>query len=614
MIAKFNLSALGTRNSHVVRPAQVLFNEKKEDEDKNEEESKELNRYMLTRLICKLLNDYSEGPDFVEEEHNFGTLKSLTEDDWEDILKKIEDELDEKYDVDVKITTTYKWTQKDGREIKEFIDKVWSLVEGGDEDDDEEEPEDDDDDTKEEEEDTSDSEESYRGFLRNKKDDDKDDDEEDDAKDLLKEDEAEAPSEDEEDADEDDTDEKSSKDKKDKEEDDEDTDEEDDESDSDEEDEEDEDSDDEEDDEDSDDEEEDDDDKSSKSKKDKKDKDEDDEEEDEDDKSKSKKDKDDKEEDESEKDEDDEKSEKSEEILRTCASKYPIPSWNSNLFAKDLKQLDLYHNYLRHLDVSSNEGIGTGLLKIFIGVTDVFLKIGNTFKTNIFKFYKDLKRSEMRYYYESHTTMCLKAESLPITQLTSIQVPIPSGMQGTYQNACMTLQQAYEMLDILSYGQGVLAALIDFRRKLTRSEDYKSTLIPMTNLVNQRGNSLNNLKSTVDKVFTQKNTPLEVKFTDVYKTMKEFKDTRLSLLDMETYLANTNRLVKLVDDIDTVLADITSYLTEDKEVDKALVNDMINIVRYMGVSFDIYGATSTKQMAVEHNHIGAIGRVWSTIK
>ena len=244
----------------------------------------------------------------------------------------------------------------------------------------------------------------------------------------------------------------------------------------------------------------------------------------------------------------------------------------------------------------------------------MFLKIGNTFKTNIFKFYKDLKRSEMRYYYESHTTMCLKAESLPITQLTSIQVPIPSGMQGTYQNACMTLQQAYEMLDILSYGQGVLTALIDFRRKLTRSENYKNTLVPMTNLVNQRGNSLNNLKSTVDKVFTQKNTPLEVKFLDVYKTMKEFKDTRLALLDMETYLANTNRLVKLVDDIDTVLADITSYLTEDKEVDKALVNDMINIVRYMGVSFDIYGATSTKQMAVEHNHIGAIGRVWSTIK
>lgn len=612
MIAKFNLSALGTRNVHSARPAQVLFNEKKEDEDKNEEESKELNRYMLARLICKLLNDYSEGPDFVEEEHNFGTLKSLTEDDWEDILKKIEDELDEKYDVDVKITTTYKWTQKDGREIKEFIDKIWSLVEGGDEDTDEEEPEDDDDDTKEEEEDTSDSEESYRGFLWNKKDDDKDDDEED----LLKEDEAEAPSEDDENGDEDDADKKSSKDKKDKEEDDEDTDEEDDESDSDEEDEKDEDSDDEEDDEDSDDEEEDDDDKSSKSKKDKKDKDEDDEDEDEDDKSESKKDKDDKEEDESEddEDEDDEKSEKSEEILRTCASKYPIPSWNSNLFAKDLKQLDLYHNYLRHLDVSSNEGIGTGLLKIFIGVTDVFLKIGNTFKTNIFKFYKDLKRSEMRYYYESHTTMCLKAESLPITQLTSIQVPIPSGMQGTYQNACMTLQQAYEMLDILSYGQGVLAALIDFRRKLTRSEDYKSTLVPMTNLVNQRGNSLNNLKSTVDKVFTQKNTPMEVKFTDVYKTMKEFKDTRLSLLGMETYLANTNRLVKLVDDIDTVLADITSYLTEDKEVDKALVNDMINIVRYMGVSFDIYGATSTKQMAVEHNHIGAIGRVWSTIK
>ena len=146
-----------------------------------------------------------------------------------------------------------------------------------------------------------------------------------------------------------------------------------------------------------------------------------------------------------------------------------------------------------------------------------------------------------------------------------------------------------------------------------RSEDYKSTLVPMVNLVKQRETSLNSLKGSVDKVFTEQKTPMDVKFMSVYKTMKEFKDVRLSLLDMEKYLAATNSLVKMVDDIDTVLADITSYLTEDQEIDKALVTDMINIVKYMGVSFDIYGTTTTRQMAVEHNHIGAIGKVWSTI-
>lgn len=566
MISKFSLSALGTEGLRPIRPTH-LRNEK-ESSDEKEEDDKELNRYVISRLICKLLNDYSEGPDFVKEDHNFKTLESLTEDDWSDVLKKIEKELKDKYDTDIKIDVEYDWIKKDGREIKAFVDKVWDLVGGEDTSDDE--PED------EEEK----SEERY--VCRNaksKKDDDSDDeDEEPDPEDESDDDDGDVDSDDTDDSDEDDDtdsdededeedDDKEDSKSKDKEDDAEESDDEDDKSD-----------------------------KKSKSKKDKGE-DEDSEEEDPED----------------EEDDKDAKSEKSEEILRVCASKYPFTPWNSDALYQDLRKLEVYHNYLRTLDTASTEGIGTGLLKIFIGVTDVFLKIGNTFKTNIFKFYKDLKRSEMRYYYESHTTMCLKAESIPITQVTNLDIPIPSGMKGTYQNACMSLEQVYTVLDIQAYGQGVLAALIDFRRKLMRSEDYKSTLVPMVNLVKQRETSLNSLKGSVDKVFTEQKTPMDVKFMSVYKTMKEFKDVRLSLLDMEKYLAATNSLVKMVDDIDTVLADITSYLTEDQEIDKALVTDMINIVKYMGVSFDIYGTTTTRQMAVEHNHIGAIGKVWSTI-
>lgn len=547
MISKFSLTALGMEGLRPIRPTH-LRNEKESSDEKEKDDDKELNRYVLTRMICKLLNDYSDGPDFVQEEHNFSTLESLTKDDWSDVLKKIEKELKDKYDTDIKINVEYDWIKKDGREIKAFVDKVWDLVGGEDTSDDE--PED--------EEEKSEERYIYRN-AKSKKDDDSADeeDEEPDPEDESEDDDEDDDPDDKDDSDEDDTDS------------------------------------------DEDEESDDEDDKSDKKSKSKKDKDEDEDSEEEDP--------------EDEEDDKDGKSEKSEEILRVCASKYPFTPWNSDALYQDLRKLEVYHNYIRTLDITSTEGIGTGLLKIFIGVTDVFLKIGNTFKTNIFKFYKDLKRSEMRYYYESHTTMCLKAESIPITRVTNLDIPIPSGMKGTYQNACMSLEQVYTVLDIQAYGQGVLAALIDFRRKLMRSEDYKSTLVPMVNLVKQRETSLNSLKGSVDKVFTEQKTPMDVKFMSVYKTMKEFKDVRLSLLDMEKYLAATNGLVKMVDDIDTVLADITSYLTEDQEIDKALVTDMINIVKYMGVSFDIYGTTTTRQMAVEHNHIGAIGKVWSTI-
>lgn len=574
MISKFSLSALGMEGLRPIQPTH-LRNEKESSDEKEKDDDKELNRYVLTRMICKLLNDYSDGPDFVQEEHNFSTLESLTKDDWSDVLKKIEEELKDKYDTEIQIDVDYDWIKKDGREIKAFVDKVWKLIDRDDSsDEDQDEPEDEGEEEKSEE----------RYIYRNSKSKKDDDSEEDEDLDLDEDEDTSDDKSDDDDSKDSDKDDDSDSDKDEDEENDDKGDSK---------------SEDKDDDEESDDEEKDDD-KSDKKSKSKKDEDEDDE------------DNEDSEEEDGEDDKDD-KSEKSEEILRVCASKYPITAWDSDALYQDLRKLEVYHNYVRSLDIASNEGIGTGLLKIFIGVTDTFLRIGNTFKTNIFKFYKDLKRSEMRYYYESHTTMCLKAESIPITQVTSLDVPIPSGMKDTYQSACMSLEQVYTVLDIQSYGQGVLAALIDFRRKLMRSEDYKSTLVPMTNLVKQRETSLNTLKSSVDKVFTEQKTPMDVKFLSVYKTMKEFKDTRLALLDMEKYLAATNSLVKLVDDIDTVLADITSYLTEDKEIDKPLVTDMINIVKYMGVSFDIYGVTTTRQMAVEHNHIGAIGRVWSTI-
>lgn len=480
MFAKFDLSVLNSRvpkrEIDNISPSMESADAEEKEKDKNEEEA-ELTRYSLSRLICKVLNDYSDEPKFVKEDINFSSLKGLTEDDWEDVIKKLEKELKDKYDVDVEISTDFDWTKEENREVKEFVDEVWSLIEGDDE-------EEEDQDNEEEESESSDEENDKDGTE-----DDSDDDEE----------------------------------------------------------------------------------------------------------------------------EGEEKSEEAYHTILVSGSKYPITPWDSSAFQDELRQLRMIHNYLRNLELISNEGVGTGLLKMFIAVTDTFLRVGNTFKTNVFKFYKSLKRSEMRYYFESHMTMCLKVENLPITDVSSVQIPIPSGMKGTYQNAILSMEQAYGVLDMESFAKGVLAAMIDLRRKLMRSEPYKNVLVPMENIMNQRANSIKQLKGSMDKVFTSQKTPPETKFIDVYKSMKEFKDVRVSLLDMEKYLADVNKMVNMVDDTNTVLADITSYLSEDSEVDKPMITSLINIVNYLATSYDVYGATTTHQMTVEHNHIGSIGRLWASM-
>ena len=472
MFAKFDLSVLNSRvpkrKIDNIIPSMESVDAEEKEKDKNEEEVK-LTRYSLSRLICKVLNDYSDEPKFIKEDINFSSLKGLTEDDWEDVIKKLEKELKDKHDVDVEISTDFDWTKEEDRDVKAFVDEVWSLIE---EDDEEEKSE-----SSDEKDDKDDTE------------DDSDDDEE----------------------------------------------------------------------------------------------------------------------------ENEEKAEEAYHTILVSGSKYPITPWDSSAFQEELRQLSMIHNYLRNLDSVSNEGVGTGLLKMFIAVTDTFLRVGNTFKTNVFKFYKSLKRSEMRYYFESHMTMCLKVESLPITDVSSIQIPIPSGMKGTYQNAILSMEQVYSVLDMESFAKGVLAAMIDLRRKLMRSEPYKDVLVPMENIMNQRVNSIKQLKGAMDKVFTSQKTPPDTKFIDVYKSMKEFKDVRVSLLDMEKYLADVNKMVNMVDDTNTVLADITSYLSEDSEVDKPMITSLINIVNYLATSYDVYGATTTHQMTVEHNHIGSIGRLWASM-
>ena len=283
-------------------------------------------------------------------------------------------------------------------------------------------------------------------------------------------------------------------------------------------------------------------------------------------------------------------------------------------YEKALEELMMYKRYLANLDDDvSMEGATNGLLRVFIGVGDVFLRVCNTFKTNLIRFAKDMKRSEMRYYYDSHTLMCKSVEDTPITDVTKVTVPTPSGMKGTYMEGCLTVKNTYEALDLITYVEGVTSALKDIQYNMHNSKDYKSILVPLANIAKQRAGHMKHVVDDVNKRFTTQRTPMYVKFTDAYKTMSEFSGTRTSLLDMEPYLQKTSSLLGSIDSIDNTLAQITQYLSEDTEVNKAMISAMIDVVRYLAASFDLYGATSVRQMALEHNHIYSIERVWEAL-
>ena len=245
-------------------------------------------------------------------------------------------------------------------------------------------------------------------------------------------------------------------------------------------------------------------------------------------------------------------------------------------YEKAYEELMMYKRYLNNLDsVVSQEGASNGLLRIFIGVGDVFLRVCNTFKTNLIRFTKDMKRSEMRYYYDSHMLMCKSVEDTPIIDVTKVEVPTPSGMKGTYMEGCLTVKNTYEALDLITYVDGVTSALKDIQYNMHNSKDYKNILIPLANIAKQRAGHMKHVVDEINKRFTTQRTPMYVKFTDAYKTMKEFTDTRVMLLELEPYLQKTSGLLSSMDSIDGTISQITQYLSEDSEVNKAMISAML---------------------------------------
>ncbi len=277
-------------------------------------------------------------------------------------------------------------------------------------------------------------------------------------------------------------------------------------------------------------------------------------------------------------------------------------TWDSKAFVDIQKKLDTTLRMLDGYGVSE-EGIGTGLLKVFIGVADMFLKVGNTFKTNIFKFYKSLKRSELRFYWESHMLLCKTVEEQPITKFMNLQVPIPTGMVAGYADTIDYIDRVFTTVDLRNYGEAIYKELQDIRRQMTRSQTvYKQGFKGTANSAALREQTVRKLIAEQTKYFADKQIGT-MAFSKAFKSMKDLNTCRGKLLDMEKYLGQTDAMVKLVDDIDVIVSDITGYLTEDSEVDKVFIEQLASTIRFLATAFDIYGTYAMRQMATEHNLI-----------
>ena len=100
-----------------------------------------------------------------------------------------------------------------------------------------------------------------------------------------------------------------------------------------------------------------------------------------------------------------------------------------------MRNLSFYEKYLNSVEVNGEEGVVEGLSAMLIGLGDISMRLLTTMRTNLFAFYKNFKRSEMREYFEGHMVSVKRIEGVPFNTFMNVDVPAPAEMTARYMSA-----------------------------------------------------------------------------------------------------------------------------------------------------------------------------------
>ena len=280
-----------------------------------------------------------------------------------------------------------------------------------------------------------------------------------------------------------------------------------------------------------------------------------------------------------------------------------------------IARLTYWQDELDALDVTAMEGmIDSGLGRILIGITDTFIGLGNTFKTNVFKFLKDLKRSELKEYVESHALKVSSVEKLSFDQVMDMPIYAPYGMGVTYQSATSNIASVYDNLQAYSLSNIGLTAFTNIFKSFSRSD-------------NKAGEQLNNLRKLVatsiaasskfvdasDSDFAGTNQS-RIPFKKCYASMAELISVKTTLLDYDKQLEDCGKIQANVSQMGDALNGTVELISSNEAtVDKDFVSALGEVAMSMAKLMDAYSRVALRHSALEHNHVLNINTIYQLV-
>lgn len=268
------------------------------------------------------------------------------------------------------------------------------------------------------------------------------------------------------------------------------------------------------------------------------------------------------------------------------------------------------------IDAASQEALNSNAFgRAFVSVADAFTGILNTFKTNVLKFPKGLKRSELREFIESNLLKVKTVNGMTFDKVMKIKMVAPAGMAGTYSEASSSILDVYNKLGAFNIAKLSDTTFTNVYKSLSREDGNAGKIVgSAAGMIDRTVKAASPTISKCQKEFAGDKVA-DFDFVKCFKTMEEFRVVQSSLLDMEPRLQEVKKLDELVTRMEETLKSICAIISaNDAIMAKADVMALGNMAKGVALIFEAESMAATRQLALEHNLVLNINTLYTKVK
>ncbi len=233
------------------------------------------------------------------------------------------------------------------------------------------------------------------------------------------------------------------------------------------------------------------------------------------------------------------------------------------------------------------------------GIVNSLASIVNTFKTNIFKFYKDLKRSQFRQYAESNVASYRFANNCNFVDMADILIPVPDKMSDMYTGSIYNTTWAIErmnMEEIMKAIKDHVVSITDMMKKDSISESDALTFLSKHNFtLTENASSF----KEATKCFSG-TTRKDAKFSMFFSPDQSLASASSAMLDAEKYFLQVGTIYDYLVDIEKGVGKIVETV-QNKDVSRKLLESLANYCTSIARICDMYGILVLNLQKLENN-------------